>query len=387
MMPNVSTLDELFARALRGCSAPWPVECAGSGALKAAERRLLYHGIAGLLNDRQELLVGWPCPLLDLMRQETLARAMWELRHATLASDVIEALHNDSVPTVMLKGTALAYSLYANPALRFRGDSDLLVAPVNLKRARGVLAGLGWKRPGHGEGLFGDLHFQEVWQFVDPAGLAHDIDLHWEVTNSRALRAVLDVHEVLSASVPLPALSPNARAPDPVTALIHRAVNRAEHARSGYFSLDRDEYDPNRLLWAKDIDILTASLSDSQWDEYARRALEVGVGTICAEALAFAAERLNTKIPAQIARELASAPLETPATRFIEADGELERFCADLGALPGLWLRLRFLLARTFPSPSHMRAKYPGFSHWPVATLYIRRLIEAVRTRILKRTA
>ena len=289
-------MDAIFAAPLRGEAASWPVEWRAEGLRDEIQRRLVYHGIAGLLTERRDLLDDWPEPLLETMRQEAIGRTMWELRHQPLVSKVIEDLHNSGIRSAVLKGTALAYTLYASPSQRFRGDTDLLICKSKLASARQVLAGLGWVRITGMHGPFGDMHFQEVWQFSDPAGFTHDIDLHWEVTNSMALKSVLNVNTVLDEAVPLPGLSPHARCAEPITALIHGCINRAVHGRDGYFSIDRNEYDQNRLLWAFDFRLQANALSAQQWDEFAQRSIQTGVAPICCDALYFAHEKLGTTI-------------------------------------------------------------------------------------------
>ena len=279
---------------------------------------------------------------------------------------------------VLLKGTALAYSLYDNPAHRFRGDSDLLVRESDLAAARQILVYRGWQRPFGAPGPFGAMHYQELWQYRDPAGLSHDIDLHWEVTNSIALRNVLDVDDVLARSLALPRLSANARCADAVTALIHRAVNRAVHAQSGYFSIDRYEYGPDRLSWAVDIDLLAHELTQREWGMLISRSCATGVAATVSGALEFADNRLGTQVPEHALSQLSRAPTDTSATRFLSARSEFQRNLANLKATPGLLPRLRYTLSRAFPSRVHMSDKYPRMSQWPIAFLYLRRILEKV---------
>ena len=375
-MLSIKTMDDLFASPLRGDVAPWPSEGRTGAAYEAAKRRLFYHGIVGLLNERRQLLLDWPEALLKEMGKESLARTMWELMHAELLKSVTGALHAEGINSALLKGTALAYSLYENPAHRFRGDSDLLVSVAELSTTRMILARLGWTRPCHTDAPFGDMHFQEIWKCTDQAGFDHDIDLHWEVTNSRALRYVLDVNQVLEDAVPLSKLGPHARCADAVTALLHGCINREAHAHCGYFVIDRNEYDPDRLVWALDFHLLAETLTGQQWKIFLARSLDTGVASICADALAFACKSLGTQIPESVRICLVAAPQESKATRFIRADGGLWRAWADLSATPGMWGKLRFALARTFPSPSHMHAKYPNLERWPTAALHVRRLVE-----------
>jgi hypothetical protein len=222
------------------------------------------------------------------------------------------------------------------------------------------------------------MHYQEIWQYRDPGGLRHDIDLHWEVTNSRALHSVLNAHRVLEEAMPLPGLSPHALCAEPVDALIHRAVNRAVHAQSGYFSLDRNEYDPNRLAWALDLNFLAQQFSPSDWDDLTRRAAAAGIAPVIYDALSFARRSLASLIPDEAMDALAKVPKNTPAMRFLSSPSNLEQALADLKATPGIKARATYILARAFPSSALMRSKYPSHARWPLWALYLRRHVTGV---------
>lgn len=371
-------MDAIFAAPLRGEAASWPVEWRAEALRDEIQRRLLYHGIAGLLTERRDLLDDWPEPLLETMRQEAIGRTMWELRHQALLSTVIEDLHGAGIRSAALKGTALAYTHYANPSQRFRGDTDLLICKSDLPLARQALSGLGLAQVAGMHGLFGDMHFQEIWQYKDPAGFTHDIDLHWEVTNSMALKSVLNVNTVLEQAVPLPGLSLHARCAEPITALIHGCINRAVHGRDGYFSIDRNEYDPDRLLWAFDFRLQANALSAQQWDEFAQRSIQTGVAPICSDALYFAHKKLGTTIPDYVSDRLKEAPQVTKATQYILSSSSAKRSLADLKATHGLLPKLNHVMARAFPPSDHLRAKYPECRKWPLLALHVRRHASAL---------
>ena len=371
-------MDAIFAAPLRGDTVSWPGEWCREGLKNEFRRKLFYHGIAGLLIDRRNLLKEWPETLLDAMRHEAVGRTMWELRHQPLLSTVIEDLHNAGIRSAVLKGTALAYALYANPSQRFRGDTDLLICKSKLASARQVLSGLGWARVAGMHGPFGDMHFQEIWQFSDPAGFTHDIDLHWEVTNSMALKSVLNAETVLNDAVPLRALSPHANCAEPIAALIHSCINRANHGRDGYFSIDRYEYDPDRLLWAFDFHLQANALTAQQWEEFVQRSIQTGVAPICCDALYFAQEKIGTTIPDYVSDRLREAPQVTQATQYIVSSSSAKRSLADLKATHGLLPKLSYVMARAFPSGDHLRTKYPEWRKWPLLALHLRRHASAL---------
>ena len=80
-------------------------------------------------------------PWQDAFQQAVLATASmdWEIE------TVLLALSQAGVDFIWLKGAALAYALYDNPACRLRGDLDLWIQPEQAPLAVAALAGLGFQ--------------------------------------------------------------------------------------------------------------------------------------------------------------------------------------------------------------------------------------------------
>jgi hypothetical protein len=59
---------------------------------------------------------------------------------------VLAALTEAGLLTILLKGAALAYTLYPDPALRPMSDLDLLIHPQDLKQAVQVIQSMGYRK-------------------------------------------------------------------------------------------------------------------------------------------------------------------------------------------------------------------------------------------------
>lgn len=172
-------IDALLAAALRGDAPEWPDELSA----ELGVERILYHGIAGLIVEPKLDLGGWPIALMGRVREQAIAQAMWEMRHKPLLAELLLAFSDTGVTALLLKGSALAYDLYDEPAARARGDSDVLVALDDLPAARRVLGSIGFAR-GADQLPADDLALQEIWSLAGEGGLQHHIDLHWQLLNA-----------------------------------------------------------------------------------------------------------------------------------------------------------------------------------------------------------
>jgi hypothetical protein len=113
----------------------------------------------------------------DLDRLFVLGAAR-NLRAGRQIQLVTDALKDANIPVILLKGPALARTVYPDPALRQSNDIDLLVQPQNLPAAEEILEKLGYVCPAK---LFHiSQHAYNNETFSAPGrGLA--IELHWVV--------------------------------------------------------------------------------------------------------------------------------------------------------------------------------------------------------------
>ena len=155
---------------------------------------------------------------------------MWELRHHSILSEAVTHLAAAGVSSLVIKGSALAYSIYPDPILRRRGDTDLMIAEESLAEADEVLLRLGFKR----EGSFAPtLNYQS--SYISDDG-NHAIDMHWRVSNSPMLANVLTFGELIERAIALPGLSDKAQA---------KCVVKIERLEMGDFYHKK----PHSALW------------------------------------------------------------------------------------------------------------------------------------------
>ena len=375
---QLNEMDALLAAVLRGEAPAWP---AGGDAALAVER-ILYHGIAGLITERARDLSGWPSAVLKPVRDQAIAQAMWEMRHKPLLAELLQAFADAGITALLLKGSALSYDLYREPSTRARGDSDILISPGDLAEARRIFGRLGFDR-GSAE-TADDLALQEIWSITGEDGLPHHIDLHWQLLNAPALAGVMAFQDCAVRPLALPRLGPDALAMNRVATLLHTCVHRAMHITNPYFVDGVTYYGGDRLIWANDIALLAAALTEAEWAAFAATALAQGVATVALNGLDIARRRLGTEIPSYVRDRLGEAKGEA-ASNYLLRSGQARRSWSDLLAIPGFRGKMAYATNRALPSASFMRSKYPDMATRPLAALYAKRVIELLRPRPSRR--
>lgn len=126
---------------------------------------------------------GFRHPLMGMLRG--IRRRAWyenRLLFRRLAP-VIEMLHRAAIPTLLLKGAALALLYYPDPGLRPMDDLDVLVPEAQALQTLRLLESQGCKQEGKNAGGFrfreGDLGFRHSLQLFHRDG--RQIDVHWHV--------------------------------------------------------------------------------------------------------------------------------------------------------------------------------------------------------------
>jgi len=165
--------------------------------LAAAER----HGVAALLAAR--CADAPPSPLLERLRDSARGSAAWEMGHRRAVLDALSALAAAGITAVLFKGTALAYSLYPNPVLRTRGDTDLIVPQHQRERVTGALLRCGFAPLSAAE--CATVSYQTSFRRSRPEG-SHVLDVHWKINNSEVLSQLFSYQELRDEAVSLPGL-------------------------------------------------------------------------------------------------------------------------------------------------------------------------------------
>lgn len=379
MATQIIKTDQFLAKALVEGGGLWPEDWQNASAQSALVERALYHGIAGLLIERSP--AGWPSAVVERLRDQAVAQAVWEIRHKMVICQLLTELASKGVTSILLKGTATAYDLYEKPETRTRGDTDILVERVELQQTRQILADTGFRLAQDGTGSPDNFRLQETWTIKSPDGSGHYVDLHWQVMNSMALGQSLSVADCMSSRRPLPRLNEHAYSMDRKTTLIHTCMHRACHLSSPYFMNGVTYYGGDRLIWANDIHLLADALSASEWNELCADSIGTGVAAVCLDGLRFAQDRLATTIPADVLERLTAAGARSKASTYLLRSGQAARAFQDLSAVDGLSNKARYLIQRTLPPAGFLRARYPGLKKHPLALLYIRRVVDLLRKR------
>ncbi len=381
-MMDTSSVDGFLAEALRDLRAgkpfAWRTDFASDW--QTVWSRIEFHGIPLILHEYADRLNTWPLPLLDRIAEEARLIVLWESTHRDAVANILEALNAAGIESVLMKGTALAYSFHDKPAARRRGDTDLLVRPENAARTREIFEKLGWYREKGPHGLY----FQESW-LLDTAGFfVHSIDLHWEPSDRAVLHSVLPIGEFFSQRKPIPRFGEGAFRPSIATMIMHAVTNQKWHAQHGYQAENGRLSSAKRLIWSVDFDLMVANMQDEDWDQLTSHCAREGAGPLVAEALRGAQQDLGTHLPAQPLAKLEQGQLNPDLHTYFTSRDSLTQFWLNLRRTRGLSNKAQLLMTRGLAPRDHLIKKYPAASGWPTFLLQGRLVIETAGRAIAR---
>lgn len=143
----------------------------------------------------------------------------------------LRSLRDAGVPVIVLKGAALAETIYPNIGHRPMGDADLLVRPQCMERARQTLEAAGYRFLPEPEERFKpfDTRFTGEMAFRRNEGAL--IELHWELTTSEWLRRliILDIEALWRDAQPLELGGVRVLQLSPHDTLLHLCLHLATH--------------------------------------------------------------------------------------------------------------------------------------------------------------
>jgi Uncharacterised nucleotidyltransferase len=331
-----------------------------------------FHGVLPLVFQASHEDAGWhdwPESLRIGLKDAARFHAALELAHRLETIEMLDALAARGIGTIVLKGAALAHTLYEQPWLRTRGDTDLLVRLADRHAASAVLEQLGYRRR---EVAGGELASSEA-SFHRP-GSALPFDLHWRINNSSLLSPLLEFDSLRARTAPVTALGPHARCPGLVDAVLLAATHRATHHHMP-MRVDGHEHRGDRLIWLYDLHLLVPRLAPAQLGELAERAARHRVAGLCLDALRTAQASFGTALPAALVQSLErDAARDEPSMVFLRG-GRRALLLAEVRALAGWSQRWQLLREHAFPPADYMLRKYDTRRSWLLPVLYVRRAL------------
>lgn len=373
-------VDQLICAALRGDKPSWPGDAHPSTTGELLLRRATFHGVASLLHARLGV-TKWPAAVLERLREVALEHAMWEMRHQQVLAGTLAALESFGIQPILLKGTALAYSIYFDPAVRTRGDTDLLIRIDARDRVHQALVSLGYQVSNQVSGEF--ISYQANYVQLSPEGYSHTLDVHWKINNSEVLSRLFTFDEIHKDAQPLPRLSPQAIGSSRVHALLIACMHRCTHRTNPYYVEGRPYLTDSRLIWLYDIHLLAASMNEHEWIECMRMAERKQLRAVCIDGLQASAKSFGTALPQVVLAAIDISESPEPASRYF-ASSKLRQQWMDFQALGSKRNQLRFAVELAFPPAAYMRLRYPGGSRTWLPWLYVRRTASGIVRRVFR---
>jgi hypothetical protein len=297
------------------------------------------------------------------LRLIDVARGVWAA-NAVLAThwgEATAALEQTGVPTLTLKGMALANTVYPDRGLRPMADVDLLVRPADRTVAVATLRGLGYETPGDAADELGASR-----SFAELVRAGSRIDLHWHAARYLRFEGVVEVdHEGLWARArPLVTAEGRSLMLSPEDLLLHLVL----HLTLGS--------DFARVLWYADIDaVVRRHAAELDWQRLEHRADRWRIRALTGWTLGVVAGSFDTPLPARLLDRLGRGRLRRAVvTELLGASRppSLGGVLGDTRVYPAQTLLMdrardaaRVLAWTFFPSATWLRHHYT-LSPWQV---------------------
>ncbi len=326
------------------------------------------HGVTMLLNEQIKLnqdRVIYPQALLDRLadiERNEIASELFRLAETRRALSSLEAA---GIPVLVLKGTALAYSLYPKPYLRPRADTDILFQNAEAAEAAGtVLKSIGYHCPSlMAKPSKNAISFEVEYRYTSQHGTGQALDVHWALTNNALYCSRFSNTELLADARELPMLGPMAKGLSLIHAMAHACVHRVAHIPEGQ---------GDKLIWLYDMHLLSSRFTEQDWRDFLAIAEQRQLAGAFYSGLKAAVTTFDTKIPPDVMSTL----LNLSKRERFKVDKATSATYIDLQGL--LWMtngqRWHWFLQTFFPPADYMLKRDGLKSRAQLPWAYVKRI-------------
>lgn len=272
-------------------------------------------------------------------------------------ADILASFNEAGVEVVVLKGAALAVSVYGNVALRAMMDVDLLVKKENLSSLDSVLKCLGYSAIDRSmEGLEArSISYLTTLDYRSSTKNSPSLHIHYHFINS-TIPTHAYIHKINIENIWQEAEKIEiAGVKTLVMAPHHLLIHLAEHSLRVFHSL-------NKLSYLCDINEAVNFYRERlNWDKLISYSFKFNLNRFVYFSFYFTTKFLNTAIPKRVLFALRPLKFSWEEKIFVGLVARNRRFVGlsyllHLAMNKGLWQKAKFILRTLFP-PGHILAQ------------------------------
>lgn len=259
--------------------------------------------------------------------------------------EIATEFESGGIEFVVLKGPALAHTVYRDPSWRFFGDLDLLVRGQDWRKAAAILEALGYQR-GLPEPRAGfDERFGKASEFRRSCGI--EVDLHRTLVVG-PFGLWIEPNVLFEDTTVLPLWGRTLTRLNDTMLQLHACM----HASLGWW--------PPLKVPVRDV-AQVAHFGQVDWEELAERAGGWKLRAVVRDALQLASESLEVGLPAGAERARAQPPTRKEQRALRSYQGERRRRggteMSMLRAIPGIRRKAAYVRSLLFPNREFLAAR------------------------------
>ena len=270
---------------------------------------------------------------------ETLKKGLISAIYPQVAHDMVlneatrkllDLLASQQIPTLLLKGTPVAFLYYPTTYLRPRCDTDIYIDENHLEKTAELLSVHFYELSGLGTRKHSSKQFLAAIKSVQKNYL--HFDMHWKLSNRVMFSNTLPFKECLESCQPVTGLGPNAYTLSKTDLVIHACIHRIAHGRNTQ---------RNRLIWLYDIHLIAETMTNAELDNFLNKAKQKTIAMLCADALETCQSIFNTTLPDDFLTRLKQDCNREPSAKLISAS-KLRWAWEDMQSLPNTSEKIAF---------------------------------------------
>ena len=310
--------------------------------------------------------------LIQQLKSLDIQNIATQLARQSELATLLGLFGKQNLEPLLLKGEALAQTLYPSPHMRTRCDTDLFFADGNsAEKAWNILEKQGYQRIPTMQGRFSGFQYVSIKQL--PSGITMELDIHNQINNYQWFAKRFPFEELFSESRLL-AYPPDqekqvkVRILSPVYQLLHACVHRV---------CNKARLIENRLIWLYDILLLCRSLSDDDRNKLTHVAHQKQLSGILLEGINATAMTFATPVGKGLLEQLAENSANE-AGAFNPRGRRIFFYLQDWKETEGITNKLQHLREKLFPPANYVIQKYQFKNRFMLPFYYLKRFFDLI---------